>query len=324
MAGNSERSAPIPPRYSVTTQHALTLIELLVVVAIIAILVSILLPSLNRARSQTHSAACQSNQRQILQAMQFYAADHDDRWYTFNHRFDFEQGVYTGITYADGVPVRWQEIADGNSAVALAMRPGSYRPARASLPATAEPSVYLPNWNILSCPATANRITRPEHLNDIVASRRTASDDERQAGHSYAFLNGFETGAFLPKYKPSLGTEGQYDVCPHDGLPDCLKSPRTIVNRIAKVILLADGDNRVNPDSTEPDLANCPDNAADNHGAAGWNVGFADGHVAWLDRTETFWALYASDMHGHWTPGQSNPDTIPETREFPPSGPIGG
>ncbi|MFH1747424.1 MAG: prepilin-type N-terminal cleavage/methylation domain-containing protein [Planctomycetota bacterium] len=57
---------------------AFTLIELLVVVAIIALLISILLPSLQGAREQGKKAVCLSNMRQIAQASHSYAND-DDR-----------------------------------------------------------------------------------------------------------------------------------------------------------------------------------------------------------------------------------------------------
>jgi len=56
-----------------------TLIELLVVIAIIAMLMAILLPSLERARKQARSAACQSNLRQWGLFLTMYADDNEGR-----------------------------------------------------------------------------------------------------------------------------------------------------------------------------------------------------------------------------------------------------
>ncbi|MHC4427940.1 MAG: type II secretion system protein [Planctomycetota bacterium] len=62
--------------------RAFTIIELLVVISIIALLISILLPAVGKARDNARVSVSRSNIRQIGVALHSYAADWGDRQYT--------------------------------------------------------------------------------------------------------------------------------------------------------------------------------------------------------------------------------------------------
>lgn len=60
-----------------TGERGFTLIEMMIVVAIIAILVSILVPNFIRARAQAQTAACEANLKEIATSLEEYETDHE-------------------------------------------------------------------------------------------------------------------------------------------------------------------------------------------------------------------------------------------------------
>ena len=62
-----------------------TLVELLVVIAILSLLLSLLAPTLSRAKDQVRVTVCISNTGQFSKAMSMYCDHNKGRFWLFNH-----------------------------------------------------------------------------------------------------------------------------------------------------------------------------------------------------------------------------------------------
>jgi prepilin-type N-terminal cleavage/methylation domain-containing protein len=90
---------------SARQRRAFTLVELLVVVGIIAVLVAILLPALNKARAAALRIACASNVRQLGMATLMYAGDNKG---VLMSQERFDNALFGD--YADPSISRWTNI----------------------------------------------------------------------------------------------------------------------------------------------------------------------------------------------------------------------
>lgn len=283
-------SAPLAPR----RRAAFTLVELLVVIGIIALLISILLPALSKARENANRVKCASNLRQCVQAMIMYSNDNKG-WLPFTSwndktRYSSADWLYwQSNRNIDDSPTK-QYLNFSKTNVSVLRCPSDQfdtRPKAFSTPPGPYNFSYVMNWFICGGGSIA----------PCANNKASPTPEYPSAGTGTPLVAGAEVCRKMsqirrPSNKIIMYEEDQSTIDDGQGLLWWNSSgDMTQTNVFGKALNLVSGrHDRVN--MKELDAPPQPPVSVKNPDARG-NCGFCDGHVDFVPRSYAHTAAHA-------------------------------
>jgi len=248
-------------------QNGFTLVELLVVIGIIALLISILLPALNKARESAKALACLSNERQIATAIFMYAGENRQSLPNFS---TYGSGVEADYWYMKILPYLGAKLApSGQTDVGVYVCPSRSGPNAGTSDYGLSALDYGVNYggdagliNYANYPGNPQsgsvKLTKVRHPSQIFLLMDT-STSYYLAVYGTPLSFSLVYAPYTPNNGPAWPLDSDYD---HDGINDSSSSFLGV---------------------------NTPYNGAAARHGKGFNVAFLDGHAAFVPTSE--WVL---------------------------------